>query len=284
MNNTFEKLGHSLIHHGKTSNRIYLIKFNWKDQANLFQELDTLAARESYSKIIAKVPAKAIPLFLTNDYLIEASIPGYFNGLEDLFFMAKYFSETRGAKPLPVLAGFASQLSKERALPDRDDLNPDPSFSLSALDESFAEEISCIYKKVFATYPFPIHQPQYILETMNQGTVRYFGVHKEEKLIGLASSEIDHVNKNAEMTDFAVLPEYRGHQLAYSLLIKMEQEMARIGIKTTYTIARLKSIGMNKTFLRAGYQYSGLLINNTNISGNIESMNVYYKPLEICAK
>ncbi len=50
-------------------------------------------------------------------------------------------------------------------------------------------------------------------------------------------------------------------------------------IKTLYTIARLNSPAMNKTFLRLNYTYSGTLIKNTNIAGKIESMNVYYKAI-----
>jgi hypothetical protein len=36
---------------------------------------------------------------------------------------------------------------------------------------------------------------------------------------------------------------------------------------------------MNITFAKAGYAYGGRLHNNTNIAGNIESMNVWYKSL-----
>ncbi len=81
------------------------------------------------------------------------------------------------------------------------------------------------------------------------------------------------------MTDFAVLPEYRGHRLAYFLLQKMEQHLTEQKYQTVYTIARLNSPGMNKTFINHGYRFSGVLTNNTNISGQIESMNVYYKKL-----
>ncbi len=59
----------------------------------------------------------------------------------------------------------------------------------------------------------------------------------------------------------------------------MEIEMKNQGMKTLYTIARLNSIAMNLTFLRSNYKYSGTLIKNTNISGQIESMNVYYKQI-----
>lgn len=277
MNDIFQRLGHSLVHHGRTSNRIYLMIFNWNDQNMLLQELNMLALEKKYTKIIAKVPARAIPLFLADDYQVEANIPGFFNGNEDLFFMAKYFSTSRRSKPR--LTDFAAQIAQERCEMNKNPLNP--TFTVSKLDPSFAGEIAGIYQKVFATYPFPIHQPEYILKTIKEGSVHYYGVIKNHKLVGLSSSEIDYPSQNAEMTDFAVLPECRGHHLAYFLLDTMEQDMKGLGIKTVYTIARLNSAGMNKTFLRAGYQYTGLLVNNTNISGKIESMNVYYKPLEI---
>ena len=79
------------------------------------------------------------------------------------------------------------------------------------------------------------------------------------------------------MTDFATLPDYRGNNLSVILLDKMENVIRKQGITTLYTIARLNSIAMNKTFLKLSYKYAGTLINNTNISGKIESMNVYYK-------
>jgi hypothetical protein len=59
----------------------------------------------------------------------------------------------------------------------------------------------------------------------------------------------------------------------------MEKHMIDNNIITSYTIARAKSPGMNITFARNGYEYSGTLINNTQISGKIESMNVWLKTL-----
>jgi hypothetical protein len=44
-----------------------------------------------------------------------------------------------------------------------------------------------------------------------------------------------------------------------------------------YTIARAISVGMNITFARCGYDFGGTLVNNTQIAGRIESMNVWYK-------
>jgi hypothetical protein len=36
---------------------------------------------------------------------------------------------------------------------------------------------------------------------------------------------------------------------------------------------------MNSTFASAGYLFGGMLPNNTNISGSMESMNIWYKKL-----
>ena len=81
------------------------------------------------------------------------------------------------------------------------------------------------------------------------------------------------------MTDFATLPEYRGRHLATALLRRMEQQVKQRGIQTAYTIARAVSYGMNITFAKTGYAFAGTLANNTNICGNLESMNVWYKHL-----
>ena len=109
--------------------------------------------------------------------------------------------------------------------------------------------------------------------------VDYFGVERYGGLIALSAAEIDESAQNVEMTDFATLPEWRGNGMGVQLLLHMEKEIQLKGIKTAYTIARAKSIGINITFSKLGYAYGGRLKNNTNISGNIESMNVWYKTI-----
>jgi putative beta-lysine N-acetyltransferase len=108
----------------------------------------------------------------------------------------------------------------------------------------------------------------------------YFGIEIDKRFIALSSAEMDTVSKNVEMTDFATLPKFRGSNLSGLLLVAMEKEMRSRGIQTAYTIARAISPGINMTFAKAGYTYGGRLINNTNISGQIESMNVWYKSLQ----
>ena len=112
-----------------------------------------------------------------------------------------------------------------------------------------------------------------------QNNARYFGVFDINRLVAVSSACIDAHDKNAEMTDFAVLSDYRSMNLALILLQEMEKKMRALEIKTLYTIARALSPAMNITFAKAGYNFAGTLKNNTHIGGQIESMNVWYKSI-----
>jgi putative beta-lysine N-acetyltransferase len=96
-------------------------------------------------------------------------------------------------------------------------------------------------------------------------------------MTAISAAEIDFNNHSAEMTDFATLAKQRSRGLAGCLLAKMEQAMIQQGITTLFSIARALSPAMNITFAKFGYTYGGTLVNNTNISGRIESMNIWYK-------
>ncbi len=273
---TTEIIENSTIHHGKTSNRIYLMKLAPEMVNQLIPKLDMLAVENGYTKIFAKVQSQVLPSFISNNYEIEAFVPRFYNGKTDCLFVSKFVDKKRKSMPLKELEllqdllGTAEQIVQEE---QKDGLK----FNIKRLRKSDAKAITEIFKQVFETYPFPVHDPDYIVETMEQHGTQYFGGYEGGKLIGVSTAEIDLENKNAEMTDFAVLPEYRGQNIAFSLLGKMEQKMENAGIKTCYTIARLNQPGMNKTFLKADYKYTGTLVKNTNIGGNIESMNILYK-------
>jgi putative beta-lysine N-acetyltransferase len=135
-----------------------------------------------------------------------------------------------------------------------------------------------IYGRVFESYPFPIHQPDYIKEMMTKA-VSYFCIRIDNAIAAAAAAEVDSLNLNCEMTDFATLPEHRGKGLAGMLLKHMDDKARCQGVKTAYTIARADSPGMNVVFKRRGYRYGGRLNKNSQIGGGIRSMNVWYRRL-----
>jgi beta-lysine N6-acetyltransferase len=273
LNDKIEKFGYSLVQHGKYNDRIYLLKLSVSDVPDILSTLEEVRRNNGYSKIFAKVPAQYAVSFITSGYAIEAFIPDFFSDGSDAFFLSKFYSQKRAELPSEELNKLQDVLDNPRK---NEKKKLAPKFNIRAAGEKDLNDMADLYSGVFKTYPFPIFDPQYLSDTM-KSHIEYYSVWHDNTLVALSSAEMDTENKNAELTDFAVLPEYRGNQLAYFLLFEMERAMIQKGIKSLYTIARLKSIGMNITFLKSGYKYSGTLVNNTNISGGLESMNVLYK-------
>ena len=137
-------------------------------------------------------------------------------------------------------------------------------------------KISAPAWNAFKSYPFPIQKPAYLKRMMKEG-VLYFCIRIEGRIAAIAAAEIDLASKNAEMTDFATLSKWRGKGLAGMLLCHMDKKACELGLKTAYTIARAASYGMNSVFKNSGYNYAGLLKNNSQICGSIQSMTVWYK-------
>lgn len=269
------RIGHgSMIQHGKLNDRIYLMKLINEDITVVLNKISKLMVQYDYSKIFCKVPAQAAPLFLAKGYIIEAYIPGFYSGKKDAFFLSKFPKAERLSNcPTNQLEAFYELLKTKM---NTADYIFSIGYTIRKLDVRDISKIASLYSETFESYPFPIHNPAYIAETMGRH-VQYFGAFKKDELVALASSEIDFNAKNAEMTDFATSRKHTGHNLSCSLLTMMEYEMQLQGITTLYTIARLNSIPMNKTFIKLGFKYVGTLINNTNIAGKIESMNVFFK-------
>ncbi len=115
--------------------------------------------------------------------------------------------------------------------------------------EKNAEDIACLLKAVFKTYPFPVFDKEYILKTM-EDNIKYYCYYDGNILAGVPSSEKDIYNKNAEMTDFAVKKEYRGKSISKALLKAMEKDLKEENYRVLYTIARAGNLGINILFAR----------------------------------
>jgi len=275
MSDKIERLGNSYIQHGTFNDRIYLMKLSCRDYPDIVNRLNDLAWYHGYSKIFAKVPESTGSLFRKNDYKVEARIPSFYNGEETGLFLGKFLQKNRqNSSDRETMRSVLKTAEEKSTLADPPTLPEPMRWRICRPDD--AEEMAEAYRRIFETYPFPIRDPEYLRETMADNVV-YFAVECDERIVSLASSEMHKEDCHVEMTDFATLPEYRRNGLATFLLSVMEEEMRRWGLKLSYTIARALSYGMNITFSRMGYQHSGTLLNNTNISGRLESMNVWHK-------
>jgi putative beta-lysine N-acetyltransferase len=279
MYDTITKIGNSLIQHGPNNNRIYLLKLNPLDYPSIVHQLEDMAQKNKYTKIFAKLPADFSMNFLQNGYKKEAEIPKFFNGKTDVYFVSKFLDPDRSIIDEQTKIQIDTNIKIACAKQGSTRIPALKShFQLRKLKEIDIPALSKIYRRVFGSYPFPIFDTAYLKKTMNENVI-YFGVFADDRLVAVSSAEMDVKAKNAEMTDFATDPEYAGNSFALILLSKMEQAMQKHEMKLLYTIARAFSIPMNITFARMNYSYAGTLINNTDIAGKIESMNIWYKAL-----
>ncbi len=271
-----EKIGTSLVQHGTYNNRIYLMKLDPTETNQVLDRLQSIASKNRYDRIIAKIPKRAVKPFSQSGFKQEAEIPAFYSGLKSAVFMAKNLNPERAVEK--------DQNQREKVLNialDCTECRPTSysnNYQMRKTGSENVEQITALYQKVFKTYPFPIIEEDYILKTMDTN-VRYFAFFDGEKIISIASTEMDKGSRNVEMTDFATDPDYRRNGLASRLLFNMERIMIIDGFLTAYTICRAKSYGMNLVFAKNSYSYGGTLINNTNISGQIESMNIWHKQL-----
>ncbi len=271
-----ERLGRSRIQHGKANDRIYLMKLDGSDVPDIVGQLLTLAEKQRYTKIFAKVPRQYAAAFIDAGFTDEACVPRFFNGREDALFLAKFFDAKRAAPSDETL--LQAVLDKAQQTTAQAPANLPDGLTSRILTPSDTDKLAALYDTVFDSYPFPIDDPAFLKDAMADETV-YFGVFDNGRLVAASSSEMDMSAQNAEMTDFATHPDYRSRGFAAHLLQAMEQDMKTRGIETVYTIARSVSYGMNITFAKLDYQFAGTLVNNTDIGGSLESMNVWYKPL-----
>ncbi len=275
MNDKVEEISGNLLQHGHHNDRIYLMRCAKDISCNFPMELIKMAKKYGYSKIFAKVPETQLAKYIAAGYSEEARVPQLYSGKEAVIFLGFYLDKKRMVEPnIKVIEDVYKNAIIKQEQKTADTELPG-NFKIRECVLTDIQDMAQIYKNIFPSYPFPIQHPDYLQNTM-QDHVNYFCVETNGELAAICSAEIDHEHGCAEMTDFATPHKWRGHNLSYHLLRFMGCAMEQKSIHTTYTIARAVSYGMNITFSRCGYKFGGRLINNTNISGQIESMNVWY--------
>ncbi|WP_045214889.1 putative beta-lysine N-acetyltransferase [Desulfonatronovibrio magnus] len=272
-----EKFHNSIIQHGPLNQRIYLMHLSPDDYPQIIPDLKNFALQHGYTKIFAKVPCNLSSHFTEAGYMKEAHVPGMYQGRNDGCFMGLFLDEMRMIPYNAELMRQVLQAATDRKAKPLTN-QPPPNYKVRQLGPDDAQNMAEVYSQTFETYPFPVFNPDYLVQTM-QENISYFGIFADSNLVALSSAETDQEAGAAEVTDFATLMSYRGQRLGRVLIHSMLQSMKQEKILTLYSIARSVSYGMNITLARSGFRFTGVLINNTHIAGNMESMNVWYLSL-----
>lgn len=246
------------------------------DMCAIIKKITEVSDEHEIEKVIIKARKEDFETLIQNGFLCEATINRYFLG-SDLFFFCKYYQTERRRSDDWIkedeIVENVSKLSKEFQINI-----PPADYQLRRMTENDAKGLATLYRAIFEVYPTPLHDPEYIKKTMNDGTI-YFGYVYADEIVSAASAEVNNEYKNAELTDCATLVEHRKHGLMKVLLQRLEKELANDGIFCAYSIARSLSFGMNAALHQLDYVYRGRLGKNCYIFNKLEDMNVWVKDL-----
>jgi putative beta-lysine N-acetyltransferase len=257
--------------------RLKVMDYEATDYRAMADRLAWLATENEYDKIFLKAHADDWQKFLGLGYMLEGILKYFYQG-DNAYVLSRFGSIDRVTSPHLIEESDLIETLLKDGPPDPPPPLPEGYSLVSATDEHIPALVT-LYREVFATYPSPLTHPDYIQQTMRRHVVYRAVLDPSGTLVSAASAEVDDKHSNAELTDCATFKTQRGKGLMYSLLTALEDDLRDRGIMTGYTLARARSVGMNRVFYRLGYEYSGRLLNNCDIYGEFEDMNIWVKQL-----
>ena len=238
----------------------------------LWEYVKKEAESHMYEKVIVKARSSQYAYFLEKGFILEGGVTSYFNG-DKAFFMSKFMTDDRRNSSFWTkeddILHTVQQLDRQQMT---------GSELISVATEEQSGKLADLYQEVFKLYPVPLHNPDYVKKSMENGTIFVY-IEEDGKIISAASADINSSYKNAELTDCATRTSYRKGGYMKHLLRKLENELLDRDIYCAYTIARALSFGMNAAFHQLGYQYGGRLANNCIIFDKMEDMNIWERDL-----
>ncbi|QIW80340.1 putative beta-lysine N-acetyltransferase [Bacillus tequilensis] len=264
----------AVLDHDGFNKRIRVVHYDGAIEKAL-PEIVAAAKEEEAEKIIVYAKQHDETGLAKQLFAPEGFLKGYYLG-HPACVMVRYLTENRRQTDSYVKEHEMIEALYRTAPRLRSENKPD--FTIRKAEANDMYQLSMLYKKVFRTYPTPVFDPAYIEQTMNENTI-YYVMFDHDSLISAASADINPELGHAEITDCAVLPEYRGCSLTSFLIEALEKEMAEQEIFNVFSLARAASFGMNAVLYHSGYQYGGRLINNCYISEGLENMNIWCKHL-----
>ena len=252
--------------------RLWVDDYETGDPGSMRGFLLDLALMRRMEKIILPAREGDEKKLQGEGFFTEGVIRGYFNGT-DAHFLAAFPSAKRAESS--SLAEEKKMLQDILRLPRERKVNIPAGFSLRQAAKTDVLQIAGLFRKVFATYPSPVFDPDYLSRAMDRGDI-YMVVYHGSRLAGAAAAETRRDQQRAELTNCATDPGYRGMGLNTLLLARIEKDCLSRGINCLYSLARASSYGMNLVLHRLGYIFGGSLVNNCHIDGAFENMNIWY--------
>ena len=273
INNYYTKIDRTKIYVDYTNKRVKIIELNNISVQNL-KRIIHFSSKEHLGKIICNCDSEPLIIFEEAGFELEGKINGYFKG-KDAFCMSYFISSDR-----KKCSNFSKkELLVKQCLDVRNKFIPrgnNSTYCIRNATQNDIKEMVKLFSTVFSTYPSPVYDEKFLKETMNERVLYKVAVY-DGKIIGIASADMDKENLNAEITDCATYPDYRGKGILSNIIYSLELNLQDKGFLTLYSLSRAINPGVNVVLSKHNYKYTGRLVNNCNICGTFEDMNIWVK-------
>lgn len=256
--------------------RIRILEYEATRVDTMILAVRELAELNGFDKIICMASHDDWFAFLRAGYVLEAVIRHFHNGadayvvskfrsqerltsgslMEEILLIERIVNEPSDAEPVKNADGFEVRLARREDIPD----------------------LLALYTSIFESYPSPLIHESY-LRTVFETDTLFAVCTLDGEIVAAASAELHHRDRAGELTDCATKKTARGRGLMTRLLTLLEGELVSRSYGCSYTMARARSYGMNRVFWRMGYEFMGRLVNNCDIYGAYEDMNIWVKKL-----
>lgn len=273
INNYYTKIDRTEIYVDYTNKRVKIIDFNNISIQNL-KRIIHFSSREHLGKIICNCDSESFQIFIEAGFNSEGKIDGYFKG-KDAFCMSYFISSDR-----KICSNFPKkELLVKQCLDVKNTFihrGNNSTYCIRNATGNDIKEMVKLFSTVFSTYPSPVYDEEFLKKTMNEKVLYKVAVY-DGKIIGIASADMDKENLNAEITDCATYPDYRGKGVLANIIYSLELNLKAKGFITLYSLSRAINPGVNVVLSKHNYKYTGRLVNNCNICGTFEDMNIWVK-------
>lgn len=257
-----------------TNKRLKILDYQFISD-NEIREIIDFSMAEGLGKIISYCRIKLLIQFRSCGFVVEGVINGFFQG-EDAYCIS-YFLDTK--RQVALKTEEADSILYHCINDEmRFTIREQQTYIIRQAVEDDIPQMIKLFSAVFETYPSPVFSMEYLKKVMHE-QVAYKVAEENGKIISIASAEMNKLNLNAEITDCATYPEYRGKGILSDLIHYLEAELIERDFRMVYSLARAINPGINKALFKLKYRYSGRLVNNCHICGGFEDMNIWAKRL-----
>ncbi|WP_373048826.1 putative beta-lysine N-acetyltransferase [Vulgatibacter sp.] len=257
--------------------RLKVMDYRAQDYGAMVAKLRFLADANKFDKVWIKADEKDWQHFLRYGYVLEGLLK-YANRGRTAYMMSRFCSQQRlhSRDLMQEILLIEEILGRGR----REGPRPLPAgYTLDFARERDVDGMLGLYRRVFKTYPSPLTYREYLTAVLHRDALFRVIRNKSGQVVSVASAEFDRPHLSAELTDCATHPDERGKGLMSVILHALENDLRKHGYICAYTMARARSYGMNAAFHALGYEFNGRMINNCDIYGAFEDMNLWVKDL-----